>query len=123
MGRRKVLGSLPIKPCYFDEFKDFLENKCNEHYYSRNKKLTSKELLDECRMSAIEICVRLKFEFGGILPDDWLLHVTSEFYKVCIYLFPELQKKTTSSDFMQYVKRAMSCPKLYLSSYYEKHRI
>ena len=22
MGRRKVLGSLPIKPCYFDEFKD-----------------------------------------------------------------------------------------------------
>ena len=89
------------RPNYLDEFTKILELKFNEQYYSKNKKLTINEILDECQITAVQICCRVKFELGGILPDEELSRFVKQMYEASTLLFPDLKKKKSLDKFKE----------------------
>lgn len=91
------------RPNYLDEFTKILELKFNEQYYSKNKKLTINEILDECQITAVQICCRVKFELGGILPDEEFSRFVKQMYEASTLLFPDLKKKKSLDKFREFI--------------------
>lgn len=92
------------KPSYMKSFSHDLAILFRDHYLSRGATITWGNVLEECQVYALDICLHFKKESGGLLPDDWLKHMVAEVYDTMLKLFPDAEGKITYEKFLSDIK-------------------
>lgn len=94
------------KPSYLKSFSHDLAILFRDHYLSRGAIINFGNVLEECQVYAMDICLHFKKESGGLLPDDWLNHMVAEVYDTMLKLFPNdnIVDKITFDKFLSDVK-------------------
>jgi hypothetical protein len=118
-------GSFSIgKPSYVESFTTDLAHNFNNHFLSVGKQIYLRNVIDECQIYAMDICLHFKQESGGILPEDWIKHLVAETYDATIKLFPAAEEQYSFDDCLRAVKSQldMGIARSQVNQYYAKFR-
>ena len=92
------------KPSYLKSFSYDLAILFRDHFLSKGALIYWNNVLEECQVYAMDICLHFKKESGGLLPEDWLKHMVAEVYDTMLKLFPESADKITFDKFLSDIK-------------------
>ncbi|MBO7258965.1 MAG: hypothetical protein J6U94_02735 [Paludibacteraceae bacterium] len=112
------------KPNYIESFATDLANNFNNHFLLEGKQIFLSNVIDECQIYAMDICLHFKQESGGIFPDDWINHIVAETYDATIKLFPAAEEQYSFDACLRAVKIQlnMGTAQSQVEQYYSKFR-
>ncbi len=112
------------KPNYVESFTTDLANNFNNHFLLEGKQIFLRNVIDECQIYAMDICLHFKQESGGILPEDWIEHLVAETYDATIKLFPAAEAQYSFDDCLGAVKSQldMGIARSQVNQYYSRFR-
>ena len=80
------------KPGYVKSFKQDLAQNFHNHFLSEGRQIYLRDVIKECEVYAMDICLHFKQESGGVLPEDWKKHLIAETYDTILQLFPAAEE-------------------------------
>lgn len=112
------------KPSYQSGFKRDLAQNFNNHFIKLGRDCFLRDVIVECEIYAMDICLHFKQESGGYLPMDWLQHLVAESYDATMDLFPEALSQYALEDCINHVKSAIDSGRARntVDSYYSRFR-
>lgn len=79
------------KPNYISSFKQDLALNFNNRFIRQGRQCYMNDVIRECEMYACDICLHFKKESGGILPVDWIEHLTNQTWQAINEFWPEVK--------------------------------
>lgn len=96
------------KPNYVTSFKQDLAHNFDKRFISRGKQFYMNDVIRECEMYACDICLHFKKESGGILPTDWIEHLTDQTWRAINEFWPEVRNSYSLTTCISNVKHLLS---------------